>query len=239
MKKLYFNLSCLLLITLFFFSCATPQPQNKQISKAQAESVISGFVGTVKPETNLYHTYEKTKQTSEYWKGALTSRSSTTNIMTLSKIEGNFVEGTINSTSNGVIESPAPFFGRFNDEYLYIYVTTPGYWPYIAKYQITENSRMLIYREIASHTTPYSTLVWKNAPKLDVRIEYPNPRGWSINKSTGYVSQTDDYVGEKGSKNKGGEQTLTEKLKELKGLLDNKLITKQEYDTLRKKLMKN
>lgn len=243
MKKIkYFTL----VLILTFLSCGPPPPQliEKPITKEQAKTIISNLAGIEKPKENLYHTYEKTKQELNYYQNNLESKSSTTNTLTISKIEGNYVEGRVSSIANGIISPESQFFGRFNSTHLYAFIFRDNSkWPLIAKYELTQEERVLVYEEYTWKYEGYQggsfNLKWNPAPKLNVDVVPWQKNNKIINTSTGYVSQTDDYVGEKRSKTSNENQSLTEKIKELQSLLDKKIITKEEFDKLRNKLINN
>lgn len=90
-----------------------------------------------------------------------------------------------------------------------------------------------------SGKTDLGLVLCEDEPKYDVDL-FPYDRKYNEEySSTGFISKTDDYLGAytKSTPSSEGTQTLTEKLKELKKLYDDELITKDEYNKARKALL--
>lgn len=232
MKTLQFALSMGLLV---LTSCAVRVPLDTKITADQAARIMEQLAGTSAPERKLYHTYEETYQI-KYWskKGGSSTETSTYSV-TLTKIEGNYVEGRVSYKIYDNIGS-YPVFGRFNFTHLYLFNSDPNAeWPVLLELQIGQNARILS-RSREVNKTINGVLQWVNEPPHNVDM-YPNEKKYDkFFASTGYVSKTDDFIGETG-KNAVAAQSLTDKLQELKGLLDAQLISQEEYDKARGALL--
>ncbi|MBW7871679.1 MAG: SHOCT domain-containing protein [Flavobacteriia bacterium] len=169
-------------------------------------------------------------------------------IWSFSKIEGNHVEG-VWSRSGGGVNRSYPIFGRCDFNKLYIYTQgTPAFnvlFEYPASYslsaqeifvfQIGQNGRVLT-REKFAYSLVDGSLKWRKEPEYNVDLD--SRKNYVVRySSTGFISKTDDYIGEERKSNTPASQTLTEKLKELKDLLNQNIISQEEYDTARKKLL--
>lgn len=283
MKKTIILLSAVL----FFASCAVQKNLTEtKITQQQATGIIKQLAGTQKPERRLYHTYEGISQ-KHIWskKGGGNSTVTYKETITLTKQEGNYVEGRINYDYGGSIGS-YPVFGRYNFTHLYLFNSSPSAeWPPITEYRIDQNGRILFKTRHAnrntngarpttqsqmvaavgfavtqsaatstgSNTTANSTnhLNWIEEPKAEVDL-YPYDRKYDEYYTyTGYISKTDDYINDEAkptqpvTQKETGTDTqkttqvasLADKLKELKNLYDQGLISKEEYDAARKKAL--
>lgn len=257
-KKSHIKYFFPILSIIFFVSCATkPRTQRFKIDKEEAMAIIKDSVGTEKPNINIYHTYEEVWQ-SDYWNNRNGSSSRTyVSKLTFSKIEGNYVEGRMTRMRDGDLEGTYNVSGHFNDTHLFLYQDggTMKYWgaiteylydvsmPNVTKFEITDESRVLKEKETLrfkwGYTIDNTQYRWRDQQPFNKDL-YPHKNISEVLKTTDFVSNTDDFLGEKKKSNTTApavSQTLTERLKELKDLYDHKLITKEEYDALRKKAM--
>jgi len=255
-KILYFLFAVTLLT-----SCATaPKPVETNISHSQALQIITQQVGTNLPDRKLYHTYEETRSISDYWvsrkgRSEYILNEKATYTITLTKIEGNYVEGQISYTGTRGVGS-FPVFGRYNFTSLYLFNSNTGAkFPELWEYQIGQNGRTLkrirsIDRNVNGVLKP-----WVHEPTYGVENKTYNGKEYRelTYNSTQFIAKTDDYLEEvksntrkalteNGTSNnqRAAEKptsSLTDKLKELKELYDNEIITKEEYDTMRKKAL--
>lgn len=140
MKKAFIILST----ALFLFSCAVQKKLTEtKITQQQATGVIKQLAGTQKPDRSLYHTYEGTSQKHIWSKKSGSSTFTYKETITLTKQEGNYVEGRVNYDYNGSIGS-YPVFGRYNFTHLYLFNTSlTTEWPKIVEYRIDQNGRIL------------------------------------------------------------------------------------------------
>lgn len=233
-------LGLLIPILALLASCAVPISTDSKITQSEATEIIKQLAGTEKPARSLYHTYEGTHQLRNYHKKGGSNIYTTKELLTLTKQEGNYVEGRMNRDSDGKISS-YPVFGRFNFTHLYIFNADPAAeWPSLTEYRIDQNGRILFETKAATKNLygVMGNLNWKETKQQGVDL-YPLDNKWEgYFTTTGLISKTDDYIGEHGKSNAPASQTLTEKLKELKDLLDQNIISQQEYDAARKKLLK-
>lgn len=224
------------------------------ITPAEAALVMRKDLGTKAPERKLYHTYEE--KYSVYKSspdGSYTYNS--TYILSFSKIEENYVEGTlIKSTNEG--NSSYPIFGRYDFNRLYIYTlgtaTSPNkYLSYeylytkslypqeIFVFEIGQNGRILTRSKYAYYTL-YGQIEWLKESSYNINLATFKPwKNVIEHSSTGFISKTDNYIGEEGKSRNGNTQTLTEKLKELKSLYEQGAISEAEYNKAKKKALEN
>lgn len=258
MSKL--NILFFLCTSLLLASCVSvPKPQETNISHNQALQIITQNIGTKVPDRKLYHTYEETRSISDYWvskkgRSQYSLNENKTYTLSLTKIEGNYVEGMMSYTGNGV--GSYPVFGRYNFTSLYLFNSSPNTkFPELWEYQIGQNGRTLkrirsIDRNVNGVLQP-----WTQEPVYGVENKkyYGKDYREITYNSTLFISKTDDYLEEEKSNtrkalqseskanNKSNSSTssssLAEKLKELKELHESGVITKAEYDAMRKKAL--
>jgi len=235
----------LLFTTLLIISCGVQMPtQVSPISKQDAINIMNAEVGAATPERKLYHTYEENYSYHSY------DTQNRKNTLSFSKIEGNYVEGVLISVIEGGSNVSFPVFGRYDFNHLYIYtqgsptfnVQTDFPWgsnveaQEIFVFEIGQNGRRLTRKKFA-YRVENNILKWEKEPPYNVDLD-SRKKYKLIFSSTGFISKTDDYIGEDSKTNSNvGNQTLTQKLKELKKLYDDELITEEEYNKARKALL--
>lgn len=256
-KILYFLFAVTLLT-----SCGTPKPQSvhTNISHSQALQIITQQTGTQVSERKLYHTYEETRTWNRYYLDKKNveipnGSSRTTYTLTLTKIEGNYIEGQMSYTGSGDVGS-FPVFGRYNFTSLYLFNSNTGAkFPELWEYQIGQNGRTLKRVRRLDRNINGALAEWWYEPAYGTKknIYRDSNSQYDIYNSTLFIAKTDDYLEEeksntrkaltenKTSNNQRAAEkptsSLTDKLKELKELYDNEIITKEEYDTMRKKAL--
>lgn len=139
---------------LLLYSCAVQKNLTEtKITQQQAAGLLKQLAGTQKPERSLYHTYEGTSQKRIWSKKNGSSTDTYKETITLTKQEGNYVEGRVNYDYNGSIGS-YPVFGRYNFTHLYLFNTSlTAEWPKISEYRIDQNGRILFETRHADRNT--------------------------------------------------------------------------------------
>lgn len=260
------KISYSLFVITFLISCVTtPALEETNISHSQALQLITQNAGTKLPERKLYHTYEETRALKRYWvdkKGYSSGHESsqTTYTLTLTKIEGNYIEGQMSYTGSAV--GSFPVFGRYNFTSIYLFNSNAGAkFPALWEYQIGQNGRTLKRIRVVDRNINGVLDTWEHEPEYGVvnKTYSQNGKEYRANEtnSTLFIAKTDDYLEEEKSntrkalteketsnKQKSPEKptsssSLTDKLKELKDLHDNGIITKTEYDNMRKQVLKD
>lgn len=236
--KSYFLLS---LCSGILFSCATRIQNVAPITPEIASDLMLRETGNSPSQRKLFHTYEEVYDYTDY---------SRKNTLSLSKIEGNYVEGVLISSGTGGNET-FQVFGRFSFDKLYLYTEGPSTFniyttfPYsiaienqeIFVFQIGQNGRILRRLKYA-YKMENGTIAWKPEPQYNVDLD-DRKKYTSIFSSTGFISKTDNYIGEEGKMSAKAPRTLEQKLTEIKSLLDKGIITKTEYDVARKQILSN
>ncbi len=247
---------------LFLVSCVSvPKPTETNISHSQALQLITQQAGTKLPERKLYHTYEETRSWESYYvnkKGYRTSENSSqhTYTLTLTKIEGNYVEGQMSYTGSRV--GSFPVFGRYNFTSLYLFNSNPGAeFPSLWEYQIGQNGRTIKRVRWTDRNIDGILRPWVAEPEYgkEIRTYYGKEYRGNITNSTLFIAKTDDYLEEektntrkaltekeaKNNQNSSSSSTssssLADKLRELKELHEQGIITKTEYDVKRKEIL--
>lgn len=246
------NKIVIILISIILSSCAVQLPNETKITQDQASRTMISLVGTSKPDRNLYHTYQEDYQIRTWSKRSGSDSWTTSTTITLTKIQGNYVEGHASYNNNGLIGS-YPIFGRYDFTHLYLFNADPNAeWPVMEEFRIDQNGRIM-FRTRSTFKNLNGELVWKEEPPYNVDI-YPEDRKFDKKfSSTGYISKTDDYIVENGiqpdksnnspetkkaeTTSPSAEPSLTDKLKEAKELFEEGIISKEEYEALKKKLL--
>lgn len=244
-KTLPIHALCLFL-TLFSLPCFGQRNKKDKLSGISADyaaKLLERDIGTEIPQRQLFHTYEE-----DYIHQDAETRYKYKNILSFSKIEGNYLEGTW-STINPYHTETYSILARYNFNTLYVYIEGPDqlqlrlfpnpsgvYAREIFAFEIGQNGRTLKRIKYAYLLRNWQ-IEWHAEPAYNVDLD-GRRREVSIYSSTGFVSKTDDYVGEQGASltNTPAGQTLTDKLEELKRLLEQKVITQEEYNAAREKL---
>lgn len=239
--QLLFCSSIFLLGILSLSSCAVKISNVTAVSPEYASDLFINEVGTTTPERKLYHTYEETYDHTNY---------SRKNILSFSKIDGNYLEGVLISSGSSSNET-FQIFGRYNFDKLYIYThgsptfNVESTYPYsssienqeIFVFQIGQNGRMLT-RLKYGYSLENGNIKWHQEPPYNVDLD-DRKKYTSIFSSTGFISKTDNYIGEEGKANAPASQTLADKLNELKELREQNVISQSEYEVARKSLLSN